>query len=46
MKSAPFATCGSGKIVKIVILLKNSHCENQEKIFRSQKLCNARSERG
>jgi hypothetical protein len=35
-----------GKIVVISILLKNSHSKNQEKIFRSQKLCNARSELG
>ena len=30
----------------IVILLKKSGCKNQENIFRSQKLCNARSELG
>ena len=46
MKSAPFAARGSGKIVEIVILLKKSHSKNQGKIFRSQKLCNARSELG
>ena len=34
------------KIVVIVILLKKSHSKNQGKIFRSQKLCNARSELG
>jgi len=28
------------------ILLKNHGSKNQEKIFRSQKLCNARSELG
>jgi hypothetical protein len=32
------------KIVMTVILLKKSHSKNQEKIFRSQMLCNARSE--
>jgi hypothetical protein len=36
----------SPQIKKIVILLKKSHSKNQEKIFRSQKLCNARSELG
>jgi hypothetical protein len=40
------AARGSGKIVEIVILLKKSGSKNQEKIFRSQKLFNARSELG
>ncbi len=34
------------KTVMIVILLKKSHSKNQKKIFRSQKLCNARSALG